>query len=74
MNDLGHRKPRLLLTQEPCTRCPCRLHARSTKEENDPAGKGHDGEKMKGGTGESGTAPRKQGGSNQRGAVGDKAL
>ena len=36
MNDLYHRKPRTLLTKEPCTRCPCRLHA-PTREENDPA-------------------------------------
>ena len=28
MNDLRHQQPRPLLTQEPCTRCPCRLHAR----------------------------------------------
>ena len=37
MNDLRHRKPRPLLTQQPCTRCPCRLHARPTGEESDPA-------------------------------------
>ena len=80
MNDLRRRQPRPLMTKEPCTRRPCRIHARPTGKEKDLVlrkqqrfGKRSRRRKMKGGKVESGTAQRKRGSSNPREAAEDKA-